>query len=207
MVNELNLVQSSGPMFGEFGIGTNVPKLTRSANPIIVTPLSYTSLFSHINGYGLTAISTSKGGVANQATFIPFYITETDIVRKLLALNGTTIAGNIDVGIYADRYDGKVELVVSNGGSAQSGSGQLQELSCSGGPLKISPGRYYLAEARSNNTAELQGWTVSSEHAFKAAGVSIMASAYPLPAVATLAALPAGVDLPFIGVSFRDLVA
>jgi hypothetical protein len=196
-------------------IARSLPKRTEMANPVMVNPGSYASLGSSLAASGFIGpldpaeLGSYTPPAANTALFVPFFITQAETVRKMFVANSATVSGNIDVGIYTDRPDGQVERLVSNGGTAQAGAGDFQELAIQN--LVLRPGRYYLAVALDNDTGYVQTFTPYvvtwlSGIIPQASGCARMDDAYPLPKVATLAAYGAA-GVPFVGVSFRDLVA
>lgn len=180
-----------------------LPVSTEMANPIIVTPGSYTSVGPGLSAYNAALAASTAWPTANRAIFVPFFITQVDTIRKGFTYNGGVANGNIDVGIYRDRYDGSLDRVVSSGGAAMSGTTAIQEFAFS--PVTLRPGRYYMAMACSSATAEFMPWTLVAALQ-KTLGIAQMASVYPLPATVTLA-VSAFTVLPIFGLSFRDLVA
>ena len=69
------------------------------------------------------APASTAWGSANRVLFVPFYITETITVVKLLTFNGATAAGNNDIGIF-DRAGNRI---VAGANPAQSGTTAWQE--------------------------------------------------------------------------------
>ena len=182
------------------GVSTRLSLIPNFENPRVLGPSSYTALGEVLAGTGVTRASATWP-TANLAIFYPFFVTKTDIIRKLYIFNGATASGNVDIGVYRD--DGSTaDRVTSNGGSAQTGTSILQELTCQ--QLDIPPGLYYLAVAFDNITATTTRYALGI-YDWKACGVAQMASAYPLPKLATLAAV-ANDYLPFAGIGFRSLV-
>lgn len=143
------------------------------------------------NGHGLTSATWP---VANLAVFAPIRIYKPISITQLLFANGSTISGNLDVGVYT--LDGT--RIVSTGSQAQSGSGSVMLFSITATLLGI--GTYYIASAMDNTTGTSTRSTATlGALMWKAAGLAEMTSAFPLPATATLATA-ANNYLPFASV-------
>ena len=124
--------------------------------------------------------SSSTWASANLAFFIPFRVLSLVVVNRLFVMNGTTVSGNIDVGIYS--VDG-VRLV-SSGSTAQAGTNSLQSFDVS--DITLIPGLYYFGLALDNTTGttfSIQLGQITS----KFSGLLQQTSAFPLPATATFA--------------------
>ena len=117
---------------------------------------------------------------ANAAVFVPFRIGAPMIVQKLAWANGATLGGNVDIGI----YDEAGTRIVSSGSIAQSGTNNLQEADIT--DTYLLPGLYFLAVACNSGTATLLIFTAASTQVPRMVGVLAQASAFPLPAVASL---------------------
>lgn len=158
-----------------------LPKYSFPVSPHI-TCMSVESLGA---GTGLVAgntfTNTTVWPTANTAVFIPFSLRTNITVLSLFILNGTTVSGNIDMGIYS--FDGI--RIVSAGSTIQSGTSTTQNVSIT--PLTIGPGQYYLAFAIDNITAKMGEFNFSAAVMPLTEGVYSMASAFPLPATATFA--------------------
>lgn len=129
---------------------------------------------------GIDSFASETFSAADRAHFQWFRVPETCIVKQLWVANGATASGNIDVGIY--NPDG-VRLV-SSGSTAQSGTNTLQVFDVT--DTTLTRGYYYIAVAMDNATGTLRRNNASARNA-KFQGSAIMASAFPLPATATLA--------------------
>jgi hypothetical protein len=149
----------------------------------------------------LGAHLTSSSGVgsaaypaADRAHFLPFRVNRPTLITKLMAYNGSTASGNIDVGIYS--HDGT--RLVSTGSTAQSGTSALQVFDVT--DTWLGPGRFYLAVAMDNTTGTLFRATLGSTQIDAGIGLLIEASAFPLPATATFATISgAAAFVPIIG--------
>jgi hypothetical protein len=130
------------------------------------------------------AATTGFFTTANAAIFIPFRVMTPTRINKMFLVNGTNVAGNIDLGIYTD--DG-IRLT-SNGGTAQSGPNTVQILSMSTA-RRVHPGQYYyMAVACSSSSAGIVVEAGTPAVALlQMMGMARVTSAYPLPATVTLA--------------------
>ena len=150
--------------------------------------------------WGSSANQITSGGwpSANLAIYVPVAVYQPFIALKMLIQNGTTINGNVDAGIYDDQGD----RLVSIGSTAHAGSSSIQSFDITDTTLE--PGIYYLACAFDGNTAtinhDIAGILVGGS-----AGVLQQASALPLPATATFAAI-ASAYVPNIVVTGRTLI-
>lgn len=134
---------------------------------------------------------------ANRAIYVPFYLVERMTATKMFVSNGAAVSGNIDLGI----YNAAGTRLVSSGSTAQSGTATAQVVDITDTVLE--PGTYYMALAIDNTTAT----TLRNGGAailLKGMAFAQQASAFPLPATATLAAV-ASAYTPFFGVSFRTV--
>ena len=116
---------------------------------------------------------------ANRAQFIPFTLSEMVVIKRMSIVNGASVSGNVDVGI----YDQAGNRLVSIGGVAQGpiNSAQIFDIA----DTQLAAGRYYLAVVLSGTAGlcGLSGFTGGCVYA----GVKEMAAAYPLPDTATFA--------------------
>lgn len=135
---------------------------------------------------------------ANDAIFVPFVIQYPVLIKRLFSLNGGTASGNIDVGIYTQ--DGI--LIISAGSTAQSGTNTAQFFNVT--DFILTPGRYYFACAKDDTTGTVFRANLSVIRN-QCIGVAKMASAFPLPATATLATPTSG-NLPVMGAEVYGLL-
>lgn len=166
----------------------------------------YTPKIHSIDGDIAIAFGVATGGstpssgafpAANDALFMPLILQQATLVKRLFSMNGATVSGNIDVGIYSE--DGA--RIVSSGSVAQAGTTDLQFFDIT--DLMLGPGRYYLAVAMDNATGTLIRATAGLVR-LQAIGMAKQASAFPLPATATFATVTA-TYLPIIGGEVREL--
>jgi hypothetical protein len=115
----------------------------------------------------------------NRAAYYPLVVPVTTVVRRVFWVNGGSVAGNSDVGIYRDIAGKPGALLVSSGATANSGTNALQFVDVSA--TTLGPGRYWLALAASDG-AKFRSTTGAADDA----SVRFQeASACPLPATAT----------------------
>lgn len=132
-------------------------------------------------------------GTANLAVFIPMVVGARTTIYQLAWINGATVAGNIDVGI----HDRNANRIVSAGSTAQAGVSVAQVADITDTVLE--PGLYYLAMAADDATATVCRPSAASQFPLhRASGCGHMASAFPLPATATIAGWTAALTAPLI---------
>jgi hypothetical protein len=174
-----------------------VPGPVAEPLPALVSALSQYSC-------GLEMATTSAAGAAaawsaaNRAFYIPLYVPANTLILKMFCINGGTINGNIDLGLYGS--DGT--RLVSSGSVAHAGANTIQELDITD-TLLVAPGRYYMAMASNSGTATLFRFAPGSP-TMRLLGAFNEDSAFPLPATATFAAMSNYV--PIFGVSARSIV-
>lgn len=115
------------------------PALGRS--DFLILPLSSQSVGSAIWNMGQVTSSTPSAAAwpaANLVIYTPFWVPEAVTITKLLWVNGA-VAGNVDVGVYAE--DGT--RLVSIGSTAVSGANAIQVADVT--DTAIARGRYYTA--------------------------------------------------------------
>ena len=168
----------------------------------------YLSSFNSLGGDLGVAHGAMSGGAtpasatfpaSNDALFIPVYLHQTYLIKRLFSINGAAVSGNIDVGIYSE--DGA--RITSSGTTAQSGTSVPQFFDVT--DIVLGPGRYYLAVAMDNTTGTLFRATTTLIARFQSLGMAKQATAFALPASATFATITAAY-LPLIGAEvFRVL--
>lgn len=121
---------------------------------------------------------------ANTAIFIPFEVFRTWTMMKFSVVNGATVSGNIDVGVYDDDGTRLVSAASSGISTTQTGTSATQTFDFTDYVLSPTTPDCYLAVVMDNTTGTLQAWTPAVPYA-AACGCPIMSSAYPLPAIAT----------------------
>ncbi len=149
------------------------------------------------DGVALATVGNSAWPTANDAVFIPMTLWRPAFTRRLFTGNGNVASGNLDVGIYT--ADGG--RIVSIGSTAMAGATALQFFDIA--DTYLSPGRYFLALAANNTSAAVRRMTITvirQQHM----GIMKMASAFPLPATATLATTNFGF-IPLFGMELMGL--
>lgn len=170
---------------------------------IRATDVFLNSMSDQSIGYSMRDIGNANPAsvawtTANQARYVPFRILTPSKVLKLLVYNGTTAAGNTDVGIFTAAG---VKLV-SSGAVAQAGVSAWQEFDIT--DTWLTPGQYWFGMISSSTTATVIAW--NSKPAGQLVGVASQAvGAATLPATATFAVLDIGL-VPLIGASLRVLI-
>jgi hypothetical protein len=143
--------------------------------------------------YRYGASSPTAGTVSqNRGYFVRFFVTAPYAVANAFVVNGATVNGNIDFGI----YDTAGNRLVSTGLTAHSGTSTLQAVSMS---YTLSPGEYYMAFGTSSATSTFLRWTQGTQVS-RLAGYYTAASVIALPATVTFAA-PQVNDIPVFGIT------
>ena len=151
-----------------------------NVDQLVICPGSPQSVGGWLNGtQNVTSINTAWQ-TANKAAFIPFSVYAPITIVKMFVVNGATVSGNIDVGIY-DAFGARL---VSKGSTAQSGTSTIQTFDIT--DTLLQPGLYYMAIAMDNTTGTLLQWTPTTNHA-STMGLFEQATAFPLPSSFTAA--------------------
>jgi hypothetical protein len=166
--------------------------------PFIITPMSRLSIGTELAALGVAAPAEAAWPAANRAIYVPFVLSESVTVVKLFIYMGNSNVGNVDVGI----YDSDLARVVSAGSTTDPASAGLQEFDVT--DTTMGPGQFYLAMAY-NATGNVFSWITGDLQMTKTLGVAQEASAFALPATATLAAATSDY-IPVMGLSLRTLV-
>jgi hypothetical protein len=137
---------------------------------------------NHVEQWITANTGTGTFDVANRAYYYPIWLAHPIVVTKLWWQNGTTIAGNVDCGLYTDNG---VRLV-STGSTAQTGSLAIQSVDIADTP--IPGGLVYLAFVASTTAANFRAIGPGTG-ATTGVGPStyFQTSAFPLPNPATFA--------------------
>lgn len=141
--------------------------------------------------YGLAAVAW---GTANRAVYVPIVVPDRVVVRGLWCSTGSTGTGNVDMGL----YDVSGAAVISGTGQAKAAS--ATELVFDVTDTAVGPGSYYIAMSSDSatDTFYTHGLTSTAPVA-TAYGVLTEASAYPLPATATMALNQSNTVVPIMG--------
>ena len=176
--------------------------LLPSINSQVITPLSWQSIGVNLAAGAVAAPASAAWTSANRAYYIPFIITEVCTVKNMFWSNGTTPAGNADVGIYLDAGSGPGAKVVTLGATATSGATRTQAGNIT--DTTLMPGRYYFGVSQSASGDAMQITVAGFDLA--AVGVYIEAAAHPLPATATPTTAINLFALPMVGLTLESLV-
>jgi hypothetical protein len=142
--------------------------------------------------------TTATWPTANLAIYVPFRIIYPYSPVNIIHHNGSTTAGNRDLGV----YDIEGNRLVSTGSITTTSSNSIQNSTIS---VTLLPGLYYYAMSCASATNVTYGWTTANAAQAAAYGCYQQASALPLPATATFAAM-ASSFIPLVVLSERSLV-
>lgn len=117
---------------------------------------------------------------ANEAVFVPMSIRAPFYCTQVWWLNGGTLSGNVDVGLYTI---GGTRLL-SGGSVAAAGANATQAVNL-GTAVLLNPGPYYLAMAMSSGTGTYVGMTSAIAKVNECFGRFTQGSALPLPTTVT----------------------
>ncbi len=127
-----------------------------------------------------TLLTSTTWFAANLAFFIPVRFTREEVIRKFYWMNGATVSGNVDCGLYAP--DGT--KIVSTGSTAQSGTTAIQIVDTT--DTVVGPGLFYLALACDNTTAAFGMASSFTNPMIQILGCAEVATSFILPATVTL---------------------
>lgn len=156
-----------------------VPPLGAINAPGVLSPLSTASggVFQGLNAPFGTATAYPT---ASLAIFFPLVLNDIVTFSKGGWLNGATVSGNVDIGV----YDKALNKLVTAGSTAQSGTSTFQSVSVTS--TTLNPDLYWLAFACDNATGTFQA-AAQGTPMLRTMGVQIETSAFPLPSTITLA--------------------
>jgi hypothetical protein len=175
---------------GRAQVGPFIPPVEGDFMLPTVTTLGGASIGVDLAAQAVAAPASTAWGTANLARLVPFVVTRDFTVQTLFWANGSTLAGNVDCGI----YDSTFTRVVSTGAVAQAGASTLQLVSVA--PTLLVPGRYYLALALSTTTGTIFRSSLSTAQRTRFAGMLEVGGAFPLPvSVVPGAAASTGINL------------
>lgn len=110
----------------------------RLPNLPTITPFHEASLGSLTRYLAGTAFASATAG-SQVAQFFPWVVEMPITIVKGFVMNGASVNGNVDVGV----YDHEFNRLVSMGATAQAGTTAIQSLDIT--DTTIDPGRYWLA--------------------------------------------------------------
>ncbi len=168
----------------------------------IISIHSPESIGYHLEGIGNTMASFNGSAAwptTSAACFFPFFLATRVTVTQMLIANGTTVAGNVDAGI----YDETGNLIVHSSSTAQASSGTVQGLNIV--DTDIGPGKYFMALAVDNTTATIRR-VIPTGTDIRSWGGNWAALTYPLPATIAFNSTADIAYVPQFGLSMRVLV-
>lgn len=147
-----------------------------------------------LNTYASTAWPT-----INAAIFVPFFCPCPLTFATMFWVNGLTVTGNVDVGVY--NADGT--LIVHSGSTAASGASAIQLVTVTS--TTINAGNYYFAMAASSVSGTYYRTLIGQTLRTKLAGLAQQSSALPLPSTATMVTVNQDY-VPMVGLSTRSTI-
>jgi hypothetical protein len=153
-----------------------------TARPVISALDAECNGIKHLTQSRLTVAMTVTTFTANRALYFPVTLAEPYVLRRFWWVNGATVNGNVDVGLYT----ASGLRIASCGSTAMSGASALQSVVL-GSPVHLPPGSYYLAWAPSSGTATFPYAAAGGVAEGRIFGMAVEDSAVPLPASATFA--------------------
>lgn len=136
---------------------------------------------------------------ANRAIYIPFELDRPMLVTQMYTINGGTVSGNLDVGIYT--ADGT--RLVNKGSTAQTGATAIQAFDIT--DTYLDRGAYFMALAMDNTTGQIFRLNPGGANDFLVWGGLQQASAFALPATATFA-VNTTQYIPFFGLTGMSMI-
>jgi hypothetical protein len=149
------------------------------------------------NGFGASASRAWYG--ANSAVYEPFWVDQPITVAQLWCLNGGTVSGNLDMGLYTS--DGK--CLVSKGLTAQAGTSQVQLLDIT--DTVLGPGEFFLALWAASTSATFRQFDSFWMNAVLNGVCGQASLASGLPTTAMTPVNYTGTQLPIMGLTTRAL--
>lgn len=176
---------------------------TLPAMPMITiwSPEACGTVIAGAGGQSITSASSTAWPAANLAIFFPLKVQQLTTFTKMLLFCGSTVAAtNVDGAIY-DRTGVKLTSDVH---AAQGSANTVQLLDWT--DLTLGPGLYYAALVLDTGTGTVFRATAGTVYTGAQAGLLEMASAYPLPPVATFANYTTADYLPVFGPASRSTI-
>lgn len=135
--------------------------------------------------------------VATSAFFMPVVVDQTRTYVRAFWLNGATVAGNVDVGLYTLSGTNTMTRQFSTGAVAQAGASVMQTVTIN---WTVTPGLYYLAQSLSLATATTWRSPSPGVVSSRPAGILYNAASHPLGATVTVGSSSTA-GMPFVGLS------
>ena len=170
-----------------------MPPMLARPGEVTITPWSAQSLGVALFTSGQAPPTSQNFVTANLAVFIPFGVSEAVTITKIFWGNGSTVAGNIDAGI----YNPAGTRLVSSGTTLQAGTQSAQVVDVT--DTALPRGIYYLALASDTSGATQKVYAVVPAAGIpQSLGLLQMAAAFVLPSSATFAAYTSAF-IPLVG--------
>lgn len=135
--------------------------------------------------FDFLAVGTGFAGAAwpaaNRAIFIPFALSQPVTIKQVAWQNGTTVSGNVDVGIYGITGT----RIAHTGSVAQATISAVQIADIA--DTTLDPGVYFMAMAVDNTTGLFFRCSNAAVLLMEAFGIQTMDTAFVLPDPATFA--------------------
>lgn len=148
---------------------------------------------------GNAGASSAAWPSSNLGIYIPLALRTPYLVKQVFWVNGTSVTGNVDCGIYS--VGGT--LLTSIGPTAQSGTSTIQAVVLSTAIL-LTPGSYYMALSSSSSSATFNRLSCTAVGG-QAMGSAQQASVGTLPATASFASFAQTV-IPLIGIASAGVI-
>ena len=170
----------------------------RRPNSVVINPHSFEAAYGGGVPDSVANFASAAWPTATLAILYPFRVLTTYQMGCMWVLNGGTVSGNFDIGVYDNPDGGSVlNRVASIGSTAQSGANVPQAVANSG---YLPPGNYYAALCFDNTTATTISRALAQAGMVGAHGGGSCANgAVTLGATLTIAA--ANAYVPFFGIS------
>ena len=130
-----------------------------------------------VNGLDVSNAASAFNPVTSTAYFIPFWLGSAVSVTKVFWLNGTTVQGSIDVGI----YDKDGTYILSAGSTTQSSGTSTPQVVTLTNPVIIGPGQFYLAVSMNQTQGHLFRFLWTTTTLGTMAGMKYLFDQFPLP--------------------------
>lgn len=170
--------------------------------PILAKPSISTFGLESVSVQNRVLSGTPSGTInwvgANVGLFVPIVLRRPILAKRMIILNGSTVNGNIDAGIYT--RDGA--KIVSTGAVTHTGASAIQFIDIT--DTYLSPGMYYMAVSCSSGTTRVRRINLSVARQ-QSMGVLQASSAHVLPATVTFIS-PTTAQIPIIAIEIFGVI-
>lgn len=166
-------------------------------HPVTITCGSIWSVGSEVAAAGAGGGASAAWPSANRIIYIPFYVNQKCLARKISWINGTAVAGNVTVGI----YNSALGRLVTSGTIAQSGVSSVQTADIT--DTDLSPGTYWMAMLSSSASAQFMR-TNTNVGIMRMSGMFEESGTFFLNSTATVTPLSTNY-MPLMSVSLRTV--